>query len=78
MSSSAQAQSCQLQPGDLIRCTHSNDMGLVLGPGWAKPAWNIHTVNVQWSTIDEPCELDVTAIESGHVVLVSRADVTML
>ena len=53
-------------------------MGLVLGPGWAKPAWNIHTVNVQWSTIDEPCELDVTAIESGHVVLVSRADVTML
>ena len=69
-----------MKPGDLIEDTSDNEIGLILGEGptYSFKEGQVKTLKVWWNSISIPTEIDITALEKGHVRLVSEADVSIL
>ena len=62
------------KPGDLIRDTADDEIGLVLGyPEHSKPRGSGYLI--QWPSVLYPIEMDERALQNGWVEVVSRADV---
>ena len=64
------------RPGDLVRDTADDEIGLVLGYSehWAPGSAYL----IQWPSVPYPIELDDNALQNGWVVVVSRADVPIV
>ena len=62
------------KPGDLVRDTADDEIGLVLG---YPEDWESHgsAYLIQWPSVSYPIEMDDSALQNGWVVVVSRADV---
>ena len=68
------------RPGDLVRDTADDEIGLVLS---RRLDWNSTNIDakvylVQWPSVSYPIEMDDSALQNGWVVVVSRADVPIV
>ena len=65
------------KPGDLVRDTADDEIGLVLGyPEHWEPRRAGYLV--QWPSVSYPIEMDDSALQNGWVVIVSRANVPIV
>lgn len=62
------------KPGDLVKDTADDEIGLVLG---YPEHWEPRTAGylIQWPSVSYPIEMDESALQNGWVVVVSRVDV---
>ena len=65
------------KPGDLVRDTADDEIGLVLG---YPEHWEPHGSGylIQWPSVSYPIEMDDSALQNGWVVVVSRAPVPIV
>ena len=65
------------KPGDLVKDTADDEIGLVLGyPEHWGPQGEGYLI--QWPSVSYPIEMDDSALQNGWVVGVSRADVPIV
>ena len=65
------------KPGDLVRDTADDEIGLVLGyPEHWEPRGSGYLI--QWPSVSYPIEMDDSALQNGWVVVVSRAPVPIV
>ena len=62
------------KPGDLVKDTADDEIGLVLG---YPEHWEPRSAGylIQWPSVSYPIEMDDSALQNGWVVVVSRVDV---
>jgi hypothetical protein len=65
------------KPGDLVRDTADDEIGLVLGYP-EHPKRRRAGYLIQWPSVSYPIEMDDSALQNGWVVVVSRADVPIV
>ena len=68
------------KPGDLVRDTADDEIGLVLShpQHWNSTNTAAKVYLIQWPSVSYPIEMDDSALQNGWVVVVSRADVPIV
>ena len=73
--SSSVPQRIYAKPGDLVRDTADDEIGLVLSNLEPESRGHENVYLIQWPSVSYPIEMDDSALQNGWVVVVSRADV---
>ena len=68
------------KPGDLVKDTSDDEIGLVLSnpEPWNSTNTAAKVYLIQWPSVSYPIEMDDSALQNGWVVVVSRADVPIV
>ena len=66
------------KPGDLVRDTADDEIGLVLSNLEPESRGHENVYLIQWPSVSYPIEMDDSALQNGWVVIVSRADVPIV
>ena len=66
------------KPGDLVRDTADDEIGLVLSNLEPESRGHENVYLIQWPSVSYPIEMDDSALQNGWVVVVSRADVPIV
>ena len=76
--SSSVPQRIYAKPGDLVRDTADDEIGLVLSNLEPESRGHENVYLIQWPSVSYPIEMDDNALQNGWVVVVSRADVPIV
>jgi hypothetical protein len=76
--SSSVPQRIYAKPGDLVRDTADDEIGLVLSNLEPESRGHENVYLIQWPSVSYPIEMDDSALQNGWVVVVSRADVPIV
>ncbi len=76
--SSSVPQRIYAKPGDLVRDTADDEIGLVLSNLEPESRGHENVYLIQWPSVSYPIEMDDSALQNGWVVIVSRADVPIV
>ena len=78
--SSSVSQQIYAKPGDLVKDTSDDEIGLVLShpKHWNSTNTAAKIYLIQWPSVSYPIEMDDSALQNGWVVVVSRADVPIV
>ena len=66
------------KPGDLVRDTADDEIGLVLSNLEPESRGHENVYLIQWPSVSYPIEMDDSALQNGWVVIVSRTDVPIV
>ena len=76
--SSSVPQRIYAKPGDLVKDTSDDEIGLVLSNLEPESRGHENVYLIQWPSVSYPIEMDDSALQNGWVVVVSRAPVPIV
>ncbi len=76
--SSSVPQRIYAKPGDLVKDTSDDEIGLVLSNLEPESRGHENVYLIQWPSVSYPIEMDDSALQNGWVVVVSRAVVPIV